>query len=53
MGLSREKQIQLAGWMLGDLNPYDKADRPSGNEFGHLHIRQEPQLCAASERTDD
>ena len=41
-GMAREKQVQLAGWMLGDLNPHDKANRPSGNEFGHLRIRQEP-----------
>ena len=29
--------------MLGDLDPYDNADPPFGNEFGYLNDCQEPQ----------
>ena len=29
--------------MLGDLDPYDKADPPLGCEFGYLNDCQEPQ----------
>ena len=50
MGKSPGKQIKLAGWMFGDLDPYDKADPPLGREFGYLNDCQEPQSQLLKER---
>ena len=50
MGKSPGKQIKLAGWMLGDLDSYDKADPPLGREFGYLNDCQEPQSQLLKER---
>ena len=36
--------------MLGDLDPYDNADPPLGNEFGYLNDCQEPQSQLLKER---